>query len=142
MEQDQAEKHRGRFVRAVKAVGIILLSMVFALYVLLPFGMGAFAAIRPARAIEPPPEGYEAVSLTAQDGTALACWYCSGTNGAAIVLVHGSKSILASVETHAAMLNDAGYGVLALTLRGHGGSGGNGNAFGWQCGADISAAVD
>ena len=142
MEQNRTTKHCGRIARAMRTSGIILLSAVFALYVLLPFGMGAFAAIRPARAIEPPPEGYEAVSLTAQDGTALACWYCSGTNGAAIVLVHGSKSILASVETHAAMLNDAGYGVLALTLRGHGGSGGNGNAFGWQSGEDVSAAVD
>ena len=58
MEQDQAEKHRGRVARAVKAIGIILLSMMLALYVLLPFGMGVFAAIRPARAIESPPEGY------------------------------------------------------------------------------------
>ena len=142
MEQDQAEKHRGRVARAVKAIGIILLSMMLALYVLLPFGMGVFAAIRPARAIESPPEGYEAVSLTAQDNTELACWYAAGTNGAAIILLHGSKSNLASVETHASMLRKAGYGVLALTLRGHGGSGGNGNAFGWQCGEDVSAAVD
>jgi len=40
------------------------------------------------------------------------------------------------------MLREAGYGVLALTLRGHGGSGGRGNAFGWQCGQDVAAAVD
>ena len=141
MEQNQTTKHCGRIARAMRISGIILLSAVFALYVLLPFGMGVFAVIRPARAIEPPPEVYQAVSLTAQDGTELACWYAAGTNGAAIILVHGSKSNLASVETHAAMLSDAGYGVLALTLRGHGGSGGNGNAFGWQSGADISAAV-
>lgn len=141
MEQNQTTKHCGRIARAMRTSGIILLSAVFALYVLLPFGMGVFAASRSARAIEPPPEGYQTVSLTAQDGTELACWYAPGTNGAAIILVHGSKSNLDSVETHAAMLSDAGYGVLALTLRGHGGSGGNGNAFGWQSGADISAAV-
>ena len=142
MEHDTPTKKRGRFARAMKAIGIILLSAVFALYVVLPFGMGVFAAIRPARKIETPPEGFQALTLTAQDGTALACWYAPDTNGAAIILVHGSKSNLASVETHAAMLRDAGYGVLALTLRGHGGSGGNGNAFGWQCGEDLSAAVD
>jgi pimeloyl-ACP methyl ester carboxylesterase len=142
MEQNQTTKHCGRIARTMRTSGIVLLSVLFVLYVLLPVGMGVFAAIRPARVIEPPPEGYQTVSLTAQDGTALACWYAAGTNGAAIILVHGSKSNLASVETHAAMLRDAGYGVLALTLRGHGGSGGSGNAFGWQCGADVSAAVD
>jgi predicted acyl esterase len=39
------------------------------------------------------------------------------------------------------MLVDAGYGVLALDLRGMGASGGQVNMFGWQSGLDVKAAV-
>ncbi len=39
------------------------------------------------------------------------------------------------------MLRDAGFGVLALDLRGHGASGGGGNAFGWEGTRDVQAAV-
>ena len=109
MEQNQTTKHCGRIARAMRTSGIILLSVLLTLYVLLPFGMGVFAAIRPARKIETPPEGFQALTLIAQDGMELACWYAPDTNGAAIILVHGSKSNLASVETHAAMLREAGF---------------------------------
>jgi pimeloyl-ACP methyl ester carboxylesterase len=128
--------------RVVKTLGIFFLCVVLVLYVFLPFGMGAFATMRSPVAQEPPPEGFEAVSLSAADGTPLACWYGAGENGACVILVHGSKSNLTSVRAHAAFLREAGYGVLALTLRGHGGSGGRGNAFGWQSDQDIAAAVD
>jgi len=132
----------GKAARVFRTLGIIVLCLVLALYVLFPVTMGALAVTRSAQTTEPPPDGFEAVSLTAADGTALACWYAAGENGAAIILVHGAKSNLTSVTEHAAMLRDVGYGVLALTLRGHGGSGGRGNAFGWQCGQDVAAAVD
>ena len=135
-------KKTGKVCRALKTLGIILLCCALFLYVLLPAGMGAIASVRAARAIEPPPDGYSAEKLTAADGTELACWYAPGENGACIILVHGAKSNLASLTRHAAILNKAGFGVLAQTLRGHGGSGGRGNAFGWACGQDISAAVD
>jgi len=138
----QAKQSKSRAGRALKTVGIVLLSIVFALYVLFPVTMGLIASVRSAQKIEPPPDGFEALSLSAADGTALACWYAAGENGASIILVHGAKSNLASLTEHAAMLREAGYGVLALTLRGHGGSGGRGNAFGWQCGQDVAAAVD
>lgn len=132
----------GKAARVFRTLGIVLLSLIFSLYVLFPVAMGAIASIRSAQKLEQPPEGFDAVSLTAQDGTQLACWYAPGENGAAVILVHGAKSNLVSLTSHAAMLREAGYGVLALTLRGHGGSGGRGNAFGWQCGQDVSAAVD
>ncbi len=138
---EQQKKPAGKH-RAIKALGIFLLCIVFTLYILLPFGMGAFACVRNNRQPEPPPEGFETVSLSAADGTPLACWYAAGENGACVILVHGSKSNLSSVRSHAAFLREAGYGVLALTLRGHGGSGGRGNAFGWRCDQDIAAAAD
>ena len=136
------KKPLGKAARVFRTLGIVVLCLVLALYVLFPVTMGALAVTRSAQKTEPPPDGFEAVSLTAADGTALACWYAPGDNGAAIILVHGAKSNLTSLTGHAAMLREAGYGVLALTLRGHGGSGGRGNAFGWQCGQDVAAAVD
>jgi len=129
-------------VRIFRTLGIVLLSLIFALYVLFPVTMGLIASVRSVQKIEQPPEGFTAVSLKTLDDTQLACWYAPGENGAAIILVHGAKSNLASLTEHANILREAGYGVLALTLRGHGGSGGRGNAFGWQCGQDVAAAVD
>jgi len=132
----------GKAARVFRTLGIVLLSLVFALYVLFPVAMGAIASIRSAQKLELPPEGFDALALTEEDGTQLACWYTPGENGAVIILVHGAKSNLASLTNHANMLREAGYGVLALTLRGHGGSSGRGNAFGWQSGQDVAAAVD
>lgn len=132
----------GKAARVLRTLGIVLLSLIFALYVLFPVTMGLIASVRSAPKREQPPEGFTAVSLKTADDTQLACWYAPGENGAAIILVHGAKCNLSSLTGHAAFLREAGYGVLALTLRGHGGSGGRGNAFGWQCGQDVAAAVD
>ena len=145
MKQDQASNSNKRTVKVARVfhtLGIILLCLVLTLYVLFPVTMGAIASLRSAPKSEHQPDGFEAVTLTAEGGTTLACWYAPGENGAAIILVHGAKSNLASLTQHAAFLREAGYGVLALTLRGHGGSGGRGNAFGWQCGQDVAVAVD
>ena len=131
-------KRIGRFW---KIIGGIVLALILLLYVLFPFTMGAIASARKPQVAELPPDGYAAVSLTAQDGTPLAGWYSAGENGACILLIHGSNENLASLSSHAKLLRDVGYGVFALTLRGHGGSGGRGNALGWDCGQDVSAAV-
>lgn len=146
MKPDQIEqtnqKPFGKAARVFRTLGIIVLSIVLALYVLFPVTMGAIASVRSAQKTERPPEGFTAVSLKTPDDTEIACWYAPGENGAAIILVHGAKSNLSSLTEHVAFLREAGYGVLALTLRGHGGSGGRGNAFGWQCGEEIASAVD
>jgi len=131
-------KRKGRVWRIL---GAIVLCLVLLLYVLLPVCMGAIASTREPQTLETPPDGFEVVSLVAADKTPLACWYAPGENGACILLLHGSNSNLQSLVDHAAFLQDAGYGVFALTLRGHGGSGGRGNALGWDCGQDVSAAV-
>ena len=131
-------KRKGRVWRIL---GVIVLSLGLLLYLVLPVTMGAISSSRKPQALETPPDGYEAVALTAQDGTSLACWYAPGENGACVLLIHGSNSNLQSLVQHAAFLKDAGYGVFALTLRGHGGSGGRGNALGWDCGQDVTAAV-
>jgi len=139
--QDQGMLKQKRKRRVWKILGVIVLCLVILLYFAFPLTMGAVASVRKPQAAELPPDGYEAVTLTAQDGTPLAGWYAAGENDACILLIHGSNENLASLSGHAAFLRSAGYGVFALTLRGHGGSGGRGNALGWDCGQDVSAAV-
>lgn len=75
------------------------------------------------------------------DGVPLVAWYAPSKNGAAIVLIHGATDSREGVRGHAEMLRDAGFGVLAPDLRGHGESGGRGNAFGWEGTRDVRAAV-
>jgi uncharacterized protein len=120
----------------------ILLGIAFVLYILLPFGFAAYASIRHNTKVGEPPEGFAGVTLTADDGIAIAAWYRAPENGTAVVLAHGSTGSRESLRPYARFLADAGYGVLAIDLRGHGQSGGRANAFGWECVKDIRAAVD
>ncbi len=128
--------------KVIKILGITVLSLLLVLYILMPFGMGVFASIRQTAEVPAAPVGFETVQLTASDGIALSAWAAPAQNGAAIMLVHGSNGSLESLRDYAKMFAAKGYGVLALCLRGHGPSGGSGNALGWECGKDIAAAVD
>ena len=128
--------------KVIKILGFIVLSLLLVLYILMPFGMGVIASIRQTAEVPAAPDGFEAVQLTASDGIALSAWAAPSQNGAAIILVHGSNGGLESLRGYAKLFAVKGYGVLALCLRGHGSSGGSGNALGWECGKDIAAAVD
>jgi pimeloyl-ACP methyl ester carboxylesterase len=86
--------------------------------------------------------GAEEVTMVAADGVVLAGWLVPSRNGAAVVVRHGSGSTRADTLAHAAVLADAGYGVLMTDARGHGTSGGSGMDLGWYGDADIAAAVD
>ena len=72
----------------------------------------------------------------------LAGWYVPSANGAAVVLLHGAGSTRSDVLPQAAVLARAGFGVLLVDARGHGGSGGRAMDFGWHGDADIAAATD
>lgn len=85
---------------------------------------------------------YTDATLISDDGTQLAAWYAPSENGAAIVLRHGSGSTKTATIDHAALLADAGYGVLLMDARGHGDSEGRINELGWHGKEDIAAAVD
>ena len=74
------------------------------------------------------------VTFPATDGVRLSGWYVPGTNGAAIVLVHGGGGDREGTIRHARLLAASGYGVLLYDARGRGESGGHENAFGWQLG--------
>ena len=85
---------------------------------------------------------YDDVVLRTTDGVALAAWYVSSQNGAAVVILHGAGSTRTSVLEHAAVLAQAGFGTLLLDARGHGESGGDAMDLGWHAERDVRAAVD
>ncbi|GAA1970378.1 hypothetical protein GCM10009817_07870 [Terrabacter lapilli] len=85
---------------------------------------------------------YEDVTARTADGVRLAGWYVPSTNGAAVVLCHGSGSTRSDLLAHAAALSRQGFGVLLLDARGHGGSAGRPMEFGWYGDLDLRAAVD
>ncbi len=128
--------------RVWKIIAVLAGCLAVSLYLLLPIGFGVFASIRPAKSCGTAPDGFQDVTLTTTDGVALEGWYAPGSNGSAILVLHGSKSNRDAVRPYVQFLKDNGYGVLAIDLRGHGLSGGHANAFGWQCTADVGAAVE
>jgi uncharacterized protein len=138
---NRRDGRRSRTGRALRLVAIAAVSFVVIVFLVVPVGFGAYASLPHNRAIGPPPAGFTNISLVADDGVPLAAWYAPPQNGAAIVLVHGGTDSREGVRAHASMLRDAGFGVLALDLRGHGASGGGGNAFGWEGTRDVQAAV-
>jgi dienelactone hydrolase len=84
---------------------------------------------------------YEDVTLQTSDGVSLAAWFVPSANRAAVVLLHGAGSTRSNVLDEAAILADAGFGVLMVDARGHGHSGGQAMDFGWHGDADIEAAT-
>jgi dienelactone hydrolase len=81
------------------------------------------------------------VALRTPDGVTLAAWYVPSSNRAAVVLLHGAGSTRSDVLDHAAVLADAGFGVLMVDARGHGESDGRAMDLGWYGDADIAAAT-
>lgn len=105
----------------------------------------ALAATRVAPTAEPgPPPGLGggAVAMTTADGVQLSGWYVPSTNGAAVIVRHGSGSTRADTVGQARVLAGRGYGVLLVDARGHGASGGRAMDLGWYGEADTAAAVD
>jgi len=124
-----------------RRIVLLVLVAVFALYILLPVAFGIFAVLPVRAPVGPPPDGFEEVTISTGDGIALQAWYAPPENGAVIILIHGAGSSREEVRSQALMLVRHGYGVLAPDLRGHGGSGGASNRFGWLGTRDVGAAV-
>lgn len=114
---------------------------------MIPIAMGVYGTNVPHLALgtrTPANYGlaYETVALRATDGVALSGWYVPSDNGAAVVVLAGSGSNRDAVLAQGSVLAERGYGVLFLDNRGHGGSGGYANDFGWYGDQDIGGAVD
>jgi len=88
------------------------------------WGFGSLMARPHAETIAPPAAPGQVVHLTASDGIQLEGSYWPGrhADGPAVLLLHGINSSRASFKRHALWLNGLGYTVLAIDLRGHGGS--------------------
>jgi pimeloyl-ACP methyl ester carboxylesterase len=131
---------RGRQVAGVAAIIVV---MVLGTSIVAP----AVAATNvPPSAITTTPTDlglpFDTVEVTTADDVRLAAWYLPGTNGAAVVVLHGAGSTRSAALEHAAVLHRNGFGVLALDARGHGQSEGAAMDFGWYGDLDVAAAVD
>ena len=132
-----------RWPRAVVLVaGVVVVTAIVAL-VVAP-AVAATNVPRPELGATPADVGLTADPLTVptSDGVRLAAWYVPSSNGAAVVLLHGAGSTRSNVLDEAAVLADAGFGVLMVDARGHGESEGRAMDFGWYGEQDVAAAVD
>jgi dipeptidyl aminopeptidase/acylaminoacyl peptidase len=66
--------------------------------------------------------GLHEVSFATRDGLRMAGWYAPSSNGAAIVITHGTNTDRAKMLPETRMLAAAGYGVLAFDWPGNGAS--------------------
>ncbi|MCU0310656.1 MAG: alpha/beta fold hydrolase [Acidimicrobiales bacterium] len=132
----------GRFVRVAGIGGAIVMVAVVTWLVAPPVA----ATNVPATEITATPADvgldHEDLTLTTSDGVDLAAWFVPGTNGAGVVVAHGAGSTRSDVLEQSAALAEAGYSVLLVDARGHGGSDGTAMDFGWYGDADLAAAVD
>ena len=111
------------------------------LYLFLPVAVGIYSALPGPTGESLAPPGVREARIESSDSIQLALWYKPPENGAVIVLIPGSRKSKRSMLPYAAFLEKAGYGWLALDLRGHGESGGHGNAWGWEAAGDVEAAI-
>jgi dienelactone hydrolase len=81
------------------------------------------------------------VGIDTADGRELSGWYVPSTNGAAVLLSHGSGGSRERVAAHVRMLARHGYGVLALDNPGNGESEGHSNGLGDNAQPGVDAAI-
>jgi fermentation-respiration switch protein FrsA (DUF1100 family) len=84
----------------------------------------------------------ESLILTTNDNVHLVAWYVPSQNGAAVIAQHGYQSDRSEMLEEAAVLAEAGFGVLLMDLRTHGQSEGEYITFGVAEMADLQAAWD
>jgi fermentation-respiration switch protein FrsA (DUF1100 family) len=136
------------------------LVIVLAVLVILYLGIGAYSA---ATLTKTDPEGHEQYPFTPadygsdyedvsfpsrEDGLKITAWYIPNeANEHAVILVHGrhaskQNAISGTFPKFGAALNQAGFAVLMIDLRGHGGSEGERYTFGVYERRDVLGAVD
>ncbi|MGZ4706306.1 MAG: alpha/beta hydrolase, partial [Acidimicrobiales bacterium] len=131
--------------RLVGVVAIPIVLVVLVQWAIYPAATAAMHVAAPRPAIPSGATlglpGATDVTFPARDGVRLAAWYVPARNGAAVILLHGTGDSRLGTLEHLQMFTAAGYGVLAVDARGHGGSGGDAMDLGWWGDRDVSAAV-
>jgi dipeptidyl aminopeptidase/acylaminoacyl peptidase len=109
---------------------------------LLVWTAGSIVARPVTHKMSPPQPPAQEVRLQARDGVRIAGSYWPGARagGPAVLLLHGINNDRRLFDRKAAWLNGLGYAVLAIDLRGHGGSAPVERTFGWREGLDAAAA--
>jgi hypothetical protein len=135
----ERSRRRAWALRATTAIGAVLV----VLFLAYPLLLAVDYLAKPRRAIDAQALQlpHRDITFLATDGVRLSGWYVPGTNGAAIVLVHGGGGDREGTIRHARLLAASGYGVLLYDARGRGESGGQENAFGWRWDRDVRGAV-
>jgi|KBSMisStandDraft_5_1062788.scaffolds.fasta_scaffold329579_2 hypothetical protein len=136
----ERSRRRAWALRATTAIGAVLV----VLFLAYPLLLAVDYLAKPRRAIDAQALQlpHRDITFLATDGVRLSGWYVPGTNGAAIVLVHGGGGDREGTIRHARLLAASGYGVLLYDARGRGESGGQENAFGWRWDRDVRGAVN
>jgi uncharacterized protein len=84
---------------------------------------------------------HQEVQVPTADGRKLSGWYVPSSNGAAVLVSHGSGGSRGRVTAHIRMLARHGYGVLALDDPGNGESEGHSNGLGDNAQPAVDAGV-
>ena len=120
------------------AVGIGLLFWIW--WVIVPLAVAVIATHQPTE--QPTRYSIDSrqreVTITTRDGLKLVATYVPARNGTSVI----TYPTRAWTATESRVLAGAGFGVLALEMRGYGGSEGDVNRYGWGATPDIDAAVE
>ncbi|HEY3311656.1 MAG TPA: alpha/beta hydrolase [Anaerolineales bacterium] len=84
---------------------------------------------------------YESINFTTADGLTISGWYVPPKNGAVIILLHSYYADRRQTLPVAAMLHQAGYGLLMYDQRASGESEGGSRSLGWRDIPDLRQAA-
>lgn len=105
------------------------------------------STLLPASSLQSQPEDWnlqgETIRFDASDGATLEAWAirCQNTDAPWILCVHGLHSNRSELLSIALALHQAGFQLLLLDLRAHGGSPGRSTSFGWTEQRDLEGAL-
>jgi uncharacterized protein len=139
----RAPRRRALGWRAAHVGGWLAGAVVVALLGVMPLALGLMTTHAPRWAIQESSLGmpHLEVGIDTADGRELSAWYVPSTNGAAVLLSHGSGGSRERVAAHVRMLARHGYGVLALDNPGNGESEGHSNGLGDNAQPGVDAAI-
>lgn len=102
------------------SIPVTILVIAVLTWTFLPAFLATYVPHKPPNYSTSPFPSAREIMLREPGETDLFAWYIPSTNGAAVILRHGSGSTGLDTFNHAAVLVKHGYGVLITDARGHG----------------------